>query len=718
MTLEAVQQSLKHTFGFPSFRPMQEEIIQAVLDGKDTLVLMPTGGGKSLCYQLPATVTDGLTVVVSPLIALMKDQVEGLVENGIKAAYINSTQEFGEQDEIFQHVQNGEIDILYVSPEKLVSPSFQYSLKKLNVRLFAIDEAHCISQWGHDFRPSYTQLRNLKQAFPDIPIIALTATADKTTRRDILAQLGLSEPEIFISSFDRPNLSLSVLPAKKRIDRIITFVKKRKNESGIIYCLSRKQTEKVATALQREGLRASYYHAGLQSHERSSTQDDFIHGRTNIVVATVAFGMGIDKSNVRYVIHHNLPKNLEGYYQEIGRAGRDGLPSETLLFYSLADVVLLKKFATESGQPQLQLAKLERMQQFADALICRRRILLSYFGDEVTDDCKNCDVCENPPELFDGTQIAQIALSAIARADQDVAIGMLIDILRGSGKQELLNKGYNTIKTYGAGKHISPENWQQYILQMLNMGLVDVAYDQHHALKITPAGARVLRGEDTVQFVSLDYIEERAIAASSKEKRSTSKRKEAEEVLFDALRELRFSLAKKANIPPYHVFTDKTLDEMARMMPANEVDMKKISGVGDKKYARYGKLFIDEITKFIQEQDKAGSKIQGTTQDVTYAYYRQGMPVGIIAKERDLKPQTIYTHLAELYEKGYDINIRDFIDKSDLKKICESLEAKGVPAKLKTLHERMQGRFDYDKLRLAVAHYRRENRRQGVIEYR
>jgi len=717
MTLEQVQKSLEHTFGFSSFRPMQEEIIQAVLDKKDCLVLMPTGGGKSLCYQLPATVMDGLTVVVSPLIALMKDQVEGLVENGIKAAYINSSQEFSEQDQIFLDVQVGKIDILYVSPEKLVSPSFQYSLKKLNINLFAIDEAHCISQWGHDFRPSYTQLRNLKQIFPDIPIIALTATADKTTRKDILMQLGLHEPKIFISSFDRPNLELNVLPAQKRLERIITFVKKRKNESGIIYCLSRKQTEKVADALVREGLRVSFYHAGMQSHERAKAQEDFIHGRTQIVVATVAFGMGIDKSNVRYVIHHNLPKNLEGYYQEIGRAGRDGLPSETLLFYSLADVVLLRKFATESGQPALQLAKLERMQQFADALICRRRILLSYFGDEVTSDCNNCDVCDNPPELFNGTEIAQIALSGIARTNQDVAVGMLIDILRGSGKYDVMDKGYNLIKTYGAGKHISQEDWQQYILQMLNMGLVDVAYDQHHALKITPAGARILRGEDTVQFVSLAYIEERAISTSSKERPTSSKRKDAEELLFDILRDLRFSLSKKANIPPYHVFTDKTLDEMAHSMPTNETAMKKISGVGDKKYTSYGSVFIDAITAFIQEQDRTGKNIQGTTQDVTYAYYRQGMPVGLIAKERNLKPVTIYGHLADLYEKGYDINIRDFIDKGDLEKICESLKTKGVPQKLKPLFERFNGKFDYDKLRLAVAYYRKENQKQGVIEY-
>ncbi len=718
MTIDTAKQTLKHTLGFDSFRPMQEDIVQTILDGKDCLVIMPTGGGKSLCYQLPAIIINGLTVVVSPLIALMKDQVEGLQELDVRAVYLNSSLDEDEYQDVLNNIKEKKVDLLYISPEKLVLPNFQYLLKQFNVKLFAIDEAHCISQWGHDFRPEYTKLRTLKNVFPDIPIIALTATADKITRRDILSQLRLKDPKIFISSFDRPNLQLSVLPAKKRIDRIIQFVQKRKNESGIIYCLSRKQTEHVSDVLVRNGIRATYYHAGMYPNERASAQDDFIHGKINVIVATVAFGMGIDKSNVRYVIHHNLPKNLEGYYQEIGRAGRDGLPSEALLFYSLADVVLLKKFAVESGQPQLQIAKLERMQQFADALICRRRILLSYFGEEVTKDCHNCDVCENPPELFDGTKIAQIALSAIARTKQDVAIGMLIDILRGSEKQDLLSHGFNTIKTYGAGKHISIDDWQQYILQMLNLGLIDVAYDKHHALKITTIGARVLTTDESVQFVNLAYIEERAISASTKDTKTISKRKDTEEVLFDRLRDLRFTLSKHANIPAYHIFSDKTLDEMVHAMPSNETDMKKISGIADKKFARYGQQFIDEITKFIQEQDKAGKKVQGTTQQITYAYYRQGMPIGIIAKERNLKPSTIYSHLAELYEQGYKINIHDFLDKRDLKKICVSLKEKGVPEQLRTLHNRFDGAFEFDKLRLAVAHYRKENMQQGVIEYK
>lgn len=712
MTIELARQSLKHTFGFNEFRPMQESIIQAVLNQKDCLVLMPTGGGKSLCYQLPALILPGITIVVSPLIALMKDQVEGLKENGIAAAYLNSSLENIEHQTILTDITQGKIKILYVSPEKLVTGSFQFLLKKLNISLFAIDEAHCISSWGHDFRPEYTQLKKLKDVFPGIPIVALTATADKITRRDILTQLRLTNPQIFISSFDRPNLELSVLPAKKRIEHILTFVKNRKKESGIIYCLSRKQTERVAEALREAGIEAVHYHAGMESSGRSRAQEDFIHGRVAVVVATIAFGMGIDKSNVRYVIHYNMPKNLEGYYQEIGRAGRDGLPSETLLFFSLADVVLLRKFASESGQPELQLSKLERMQQYADALICRRRILLSYFGEEVTTDCGKCDVCHNPPELIDGTIIAQKALSAIYRTKETIAAGMLIDILRGSGKSEVLAREYDQIQTYGVGKDISPENWQEYILQMLNMGLIDIAYDEHYSLKITPTGARVLRGEQKVSFVSLTYIDERAIYSSNTETIKVSKRKQAEEELFSRLRELRLSLAEHSAIPPYLVFTDATLDEMARMMPTTETAMKKISGVGDKKFASYGETFIKVITEFIQEQDKKGITIQGSTQQITFSYYTEKMPIEKIAEIRNLKEQTIYSHLADLYEKGYDIHLADFITESELNIITESFKQNSIPEKLKTLYERLNGAFEYHKLKFAIAHYKKAKNKE------
>lgn len=707
---------LKHTFGFNSFRPMQEDIVKAVLDKKDCLVLMPTGGGKSLCYQLPATVFPGLTVVVSPLIALMKDQVENLVGNGVAAGYINSSMEMEEIYEVEEAVRQAGIKLLYVSPEKMVSGGFQNFLRNIEISLFAIDEAHCISSWGHDFRKEYTQLGQLKQNFPNVPIIALTATADKLTRRDILHQLQLHNPKIFISSFDRPNLQLTVLPGRKRLEKIISFVKKRKKESGIIYCLSRKQTEKVATALLQEGIKAGFYHAGMRSNERAKVQEDFIHGRMPVICATIAFGMGIDKSNVRYVMHHNLPKNLEGYYQEIGRAGRDGLPSETVLFYALADVVLLKKFALDSGQPDLQIAKLERMQQYADALICRRRILLSYFSEQVEEDCGNCDVCHNPPTLIDGTDIAQKALSAMYRMEQKGTVNLVIDVLRGSTRHDVVSRGFDQIKTHGAGKNISLPDWQQYMLQLLNMGLYDIAYDQHHVTKITPLGFEVLKGKKDIKLVSLESIEERVVAQTEKS-RVRSQKKVAEEELFEMLRELRLSLAKAKDVPPYIIFNDATLDEMAQLRSTTKKQMKQITGVGDKKFDTYGKKFIKVITDFIKAKDKNGSKVQGSTQDVTFAYYNQGMTVAAIARERDLTTSTIYTHLADLYEKGYDIDITKFMPKSDLKKIIASLEEKGIPTKLKTLYDRLDGKYEYPKLTLAVAHYRVNFGEKGVVRY-
>lgn len=710
-----IQHSLKHNFGFNAFKSTQEEIVNNVLKGKDCLVLMPTGGGKSLCYQLPATLLPGVTIVVSPLIALMKDQVEGLIENGIAANFLNSSLDASETYQVEQALLAGEIKLLYVSPEKLVTPAFQSFLKQIEVSLFAIDEAHCISSWGHDFRKEYTKLGQINKVFPDVPIIALTATADKITRKDIITQLALRNPKVFVSSFDRPNLHLTVLPARKRVQAIIDFVKKRPKESGIIYCLSRKQTEKVAEALQHENIEAEPYHAGMDSHIRSQTQEDFIRGKSKIIVATIAFGMGIDKSNVRFVIHHNLPKNIEGYYQEIGRAGRDGLPSETVLFYTMADVILLKRFAIESGQPELQMAKLERMQQYADALICRRRILLSYFGEHKEENCNNCDVCKNPPEIMDGTDIARKALSAIYWLKENVGTHMLIDVLRGSARQEIIMNNYDKIKTYGAGKDITPPDWQHYLLQMLNMGLVDIAYDQNYNLKITPAGKEVLLGKKKIAFVTLSSIEQRA-----KEQAEASIQKSAkqtvDEELFEILRELRRSIAKKQDIPPYLVFNDATLTEMASQKPMTKEAMKMITGVADKKYNSYGKQFITVIADFIQARDKDGKKTQGTTQQVTYVYYQKGISVTQIGRERNLKPETIYSHLAELYEDGYSIDIKKFITAHDLKKIIEEIKENGVPDKLKTLYGKFDGKFDYHKLKLAIAHYK-VNFEKGVVRY-
>jgi ATP-dependent DNA helicase RecQ len=433
--LHDAQAALKKFFGYDTFRPMQADIVQTILNGRDVLVIMPTGGGKSICYQIPALVMEGICIVVSPLIALMKDQVEGLRANGVPAAFLNSSISYEEQRKVEERAYDGHLKLLYVSPEKLLSAGFFNFLKGLKINLFAIDEAHCISSWGHDFRPEYAQLRYLKEQFPEVPVVALTATADRATRKDIVLQLALPDPETFIASFDRPNLSLAVRPGQQRLKQIIDFIKERPGQSGIVYCLSRKETEDVALGLQNQGIKAEFYHAGLSPDRRDKVQTAFIKDSTPIIVATIAFGMGIDKSNIRWVIHYNLPKNMEGYYQEIGRAGRDGLNSDTLLFYSYGDLMRLQSMITESGQAELMQAKLDRMQQYAEASMCRRRILLSYFGEDLGKDCGNCDVCLHPPQRFDGTVLAQKALSAVARTQERIGVIMLVDILRGSQRK-------------------------------------------------------------------------------------------------------------------------------------------------------------------------------------------------------------------------------------------------------------------------------------------
>jgi len=463
---------------------------------------MPTGGGKSICFQLPAIYLPGTAIVLSPLIALMKDQVEGLIANGIPAASLNSSQPEEEKQRIRQLCMQGKIKLLYVSPERLVN-KLDYMLSRMQISLIAIDEAHCISQWGHDFRPEYTQLAILKQRFPSTPMVALTATADKITRTDILSQLGMNAPETFISSFDRPNLSLNVVKdydKKEKIKAIMHFIKARKNQSGIVYCLSRKSTEELADKLTALGIKAVAYNAGLSPQIREKAQDDFINDRVNVVCATIAFGMGIDKSNVRWVIHYNMPKCIEGYYQEIGRAGRDGLKSDTLLFYSYADMIMLRKFAEESGQSEINLEKLQRMQRYCEADVCRRRILLNYFNEESEHDCGNCDVCHHPPKRFDGTILVQKALSAIVRTDQSAGLNLLIDILRGSFRQEITAKGYNLLKTFGVGKDHSYKEWTEYIHQMIQLGYIEINYAASNILMVTPLGKKVLFGEISAQL--------------------------------------------------------------------------------------------------------------------------------------------------------------------------------------------------------------------------
>lgn len=694
---------LKQYFGYDEFRPMQEEIIQTVMEGRDSVVLMPTGGGKSICFQVPALAKEGLCVVVSPLIALMKDQVEGLVANGVPAAFLNSTQDDHDQMEVFDAVRREELKLLYVSPEKLLNSQFLGFLQGITLSLFAIDEAHCISSWGHDFRKEYTQLQVLKATFPQVPIIALTATADKLTRKDIVTQLGLHQPRQFVASFDRPNLSLTVLPGRKRVDAVIRFIQKRPNTSGIIYCLSRKGTEGLAESLQKAGIDAEPYHAGMSASKRSKVQQAFIQDRTPIICATIAFGMGIDKSNVRWVIHYNLPKNIEGYYQEIGRAGRDGLASDTLLFYTFADVMKLRGFAEDSGQPAVQLAKLERMQNYAEALICRRKILLAYFGEHLAKDCGNCDVCKDPPQYVDGTILAQKALSAVYRLRETVGANTVIDVLRGSARKEVLEKGYDKIKTYGAGADISFGDWQQYLLQMLNAGLLEIAYDQGNALKLTPIGNEVLFKGRKVNLYRLADARKREKAQAAQKPKS--KRMILIEALFEQLRELRLQLASQSGIPPYLVFNDATLQEMAAERPTNEALMKGISGVSEAKFRQYGHIFIEEIIRFILDQRAGGANIKGSTYIETFDLYRQGFTVSEMARKRSIHPSTIYGHLGTLYEQGYRVELNSFISQEELDAIHRAMSHTGSE-KVSDLHEHLQGMVPFDKLRLGISYWK------------
>ena len=602
-----MQQTLKTYFGYDSFRPLQEEIIRHILGGNDALVLMPTGGGKSICYQLPALLREGTAVVVSPLISLMKDQVEALCANGISAGALNSSNDETENAALRRACMEGKLKLLYISPEKLLAEA-NYLLRDMHVSLFAIDEAHCISQWGHDFRPEYAQMGILHQQFPQVPIIALTATADKITREDIIKQLHLNHPRIFISSFDRPNLSLTVkrgYQQKEKSKAIIDFIARHPGESGIIYCMSRSKTESVAQMLQKQGIRAAVYHAGLSPTRRDEAQDDFINDRVQVVCATIAFGMGIDKSNVRWVIHYNLPKSIESFYQEIGRAGRDGMPSDTLLFYSLSDLILLTKFATDSGQQSINIEKLQRMQQYAESDICRRRILLSYFGETATHDCGNCDVCKNPPERFDGTIIVQKALSAIVRTEQQISTGVLVDILRGNMTPEVVDKGYEQLKTFAAGREVPARDWHAYLLQMLQLGYFEIAYNENNHLKITSAGSDVLFGRATARLVVIRREEanetkrgrKRKLPVLSKELPLGLPNTENED-LFEALRELRKRLAAEEALPAYIVLSDKVLHLLSTSRPTTIEEFGNISGIGEYKKKKYGKEFVNLIRKF------------------------------------------------------------------------------------------------------------------------
>lgn len=601
---------LKTKFGYDTFRPMQEKIICHTIDGGDSLVLMPTGGGKSLCFQISALAMDGMAVIVSPLISLMKDQVEALKANGIAAEALNSSNDEGKNRDIINRCLEGKVKLLYISPERLVSGMI-HLLQKTNVSLFAIDEAHCISSWGHDFRPEYTQLRLLRELFPSVPIMALTATADKITKQDILKQLNIEDAQTFIGSFDRPNLSLDVkrgYSAREKLRSIVELIRHHSGESGIIYCLARKTTEELAEKLKKEGIAAGVYHAGLPNSERNRVQDDFVADRVQVICATIAFGMGIDKSNVRFVVHYNLPKSIESFYQEIGRGGRDGLPCETVLYYNLGDIITLRKFADESGQQEINLEKLQRMQEYAEAQVCRRRILLNYFGETSDKGCGNCDVCHTPPQTFDGTTIVQKALSAIIRTGENIGFTTAIDILRGSMSLDVVSHQYNLLKTFAVGRDIPHRDWHDYLLQMLQMGFIEIAYNEDRHIHVTDLGREILFGKHAVQLAFISR-EDFSVKARRKRQREESLRTienagaNENMELFNKLKEVRKRIADEHQWPAYVVLSDRSLHHLAIERPTTLDAFGNTFGIGEHKRVNYGTAFIEVIKEYATDQD-------------------------------------------------------------------------------------------------------------------
>lgn len=694
-------EALEKYYGYKSFRPMQADIVKSVLDGHDTLVLMPTGGGKSITFQIPALVKPGFALVLSPLIALMKDQVEGLRQNGVKAAFLNSTQSLSAQEDVLRACANGEIKLLYTSPERLSQEGFQQFLRRQQLSLIAIDEAHCISFWGHDFRPEYTQLKFLKTTYAGVPIIALTATADKLTRQDIVNQLGLVAPNVFLSSFDRPNLRLDVRPGLDRVNEILKILDKKKGQSGIIYCLSRKSCEELAAKLRDKGYNVGHYHAAMPAQERALTQERFLKDDLQIICATIAFGMGIDKSNVRFVIHYNLPKSMESYYQEIGRAGRDGQPADTILFYSMGDAITYRKMIMEeeSNQQELKLSKLERLTQYAEGHFCRRQVLLAYFNESLEKPCGNCDVCSTPRKTFDGTVVAQKALSAVARTQQKANTQTIIDILRGMKHAGITSKGYDQLKTYGAGREFDPKQWFSYINQMVNLGLLEIAYDQGNVLQLTERSKAVLFDNQTVQLIKTEVA-----TATNAAAREVARPKTVAEVLSEELgqelRNLRKRLADQQGIPAYQVFSDATLQDMASKRPVTREQMQDISGMSVQKLAMYGTEFMEAIVEFYVQRKK---NIPGQTHLITWHYYQKNQTPAQIAHSREMSEDTVLGHLLKLHDEGYLVEWDKVISKEELLEIKKLFETVAhEPNQHKPILEACGYKYGYGKVKVAA----------------
>ena len=718
MTIARAKEILKSRFGYDSFRMSQEAAIETVLAGRDAVVLMPTGGGKSLCYQIPALMLDGLTVVISPLIALMKDQVDALQNNGVAAAFLNSTQTTEQQAEVFRQVRSGTLKLLYVAPERLLQSGDQFIdfLKSVRVSLFAIDEAHCISSWGHDFRPEYMQLSKLKRYFPNVPLIALTATADKLVRQDIIERLNVKNARLFLSSFNRPNIFYAVEPKRNSYAQLLDYLEKRPDESGIIYCLSRNSVDNLAADLRGEGFNALAYHAGLDKHTRDKHQELFLKDEVKIIVATIAFGMGIDKSNVRFVVHLDLPKNIESYYQETGRAGRDGLNSEALLFFSWGDVIKLKGFAAVDGnhkQTEIMLNKLNLMGKFGELKTCRRRFLLNYFSEDLTEDCGHCDNCNTTFEKFDGTIIAQKALSAVYRTGERFGLSYLIDFLRGSQAKTIRDEHKN-LKTYGVGQDISKDNWFDYFKDLINQGFLAQTEGQYPTIVLTEKSRDVLKGNVAVELIKVTIKEDKksllASAAGSHEYFKD---------LLEDLKRIRTAFAKRENVPPYVIFSDATLVELATYLPHNEAEMRQISGVGDLKLERYAADFLREIKNYCtkralesrinlkspkRERGKSRTKRDANGKDtyqISLEMFQSGLSVAEIAGAREISQNTVEMHLIRFIPTG-EVNLAQIVPDNKIKTITNALLKFSETGALAPVKEFLGEDYSYTEIRAVM----------------
>ncbi|MBC8519816.1 MAG: DNA helicase RecQ [Gammaproteobacteria bacterium] len=591
---------LQTVFGYSEFRPHQEEIISDVLSRHDAFILMPTGGGKSLCYQIPALIFPGTAIVISPLISLMKDQVDALKANGVEAAYYNSSLNEADSRQTIARFHAGELDLMYVAPERIMSAGFLARMKDVDISLFAVDESHCVSQWGHDFRPEYVQLGHLREQFPRIPMVALTATADPQTRRDIIHRLRLKESKVHVTGFDRPNIRYSALEKSKPFDQLKAFLSRVDGSRGIVYALSRKRVEEVADKLQLAGFRAHPYHAGLPAARRQEAHEKFMRDEIDVVVATVAFGMGIDKPDVRFVVHYDLPKNIEGYYQETGRAGRDGLPAEALLLFGAQDMVMARRLVENSQneeQKRIETHKLNSMIAFAETLTCRRRVLLNYFGEELGKDCGNCDVCSDPPECYDATVDAQKALSCVYRVGQRYGMRHVVDVLRGMDNERIRNLHHNELTTYGIGGDRSDAEWTSLFRQLIHRGYLIQDIANYSVLKLTQDARSILKGEK-----KLELAKPRLKEKVKKRKKLAVAVEGRDELLFELLRDLRKDLSNQEGIAPFMVFGDATLTQMAIHLPKNRGEFLEINGVGEKKMYKYGEIFLGEIADYIESK--------------------------------------------------------------------------------------------------------------------